>query len=71
MKKIFTIMVLLSAIIFAQEVQEKKKDSVAVYKSGWFIGGGISYPRYMAISTPNVSANDNSGAYLTLCYNVT
>ena len=44
MKKIFTIILLLTALVFGQE------NSVKVYKSGWYLGGGLSYPRYMTIS---------------------
>ncbi len=51
MKKILTLMLLFSAIIFAQE------DSVKVYKSGWYVGGGFSYPRYMTISEKSIASH--------------
>ncbi len=65
MKRIFTIVLLLTALLFGQE------DSVKVYKSGWYLGGGLSYPRYMTISDKSIAAHQNFGAYLTLGYNIT
>ena len=65
MKKIFTIILLLTALVFGQE------NSVKVYKSGWYLGGGLSYPRYMTISDKSIASHNNFGGYLTLGYNIT
>lgn len=65
MKKILTILLLLTTMLIGQE------DSVKVYKSGWYLGGGLSYPRYMTISDKSIAGNSNFGMHLTLGYNIT
>ncbi|MBI1933584.1 MAG: OmpA family protein [Ignavibacteriales bacterium] len=68
MKKVFIFFLILTNIYFAQVENE---DSLRVYKTSWYLGGGISYPRYMAISDQSIASHENIGAYLTLGYNLT
>lgn len=65
MKKVITILLLLSSIIIAQ------KDSLKVYKSDLYLGAGGIYPRYMTISDKSIASHNTHGFYLRLGYNVT
>ncbi|MBK7105784.1 MAG: OmpA family protein [Ignavibacteriae bacterium] len=68
MKKFLLFFLLLTNLSFAQTESD---DSVNVYKTDWYIGGGLSYPRYMTISDKSIASHGNFGAYLTLGYNLT
>lgn len=58
MKTLVFLFFLFSSTVFSQ-----------AYKNEWYIGGGLSYPRYMTISNPNISGNSNFGFYGELGYN--
>jgi outer membrane protein OmpA-like peptidoglycan-associated protein len=65
MKGIIIILVMLTSIMMAQS------DNVKVYKSGWYLGAGGIYPRYMTISDKSIASHNTHGFYLSLGFNVT
>lgn len=65
MKKIIVLFVLITQSIFAQV------DSVQVYKTSWYLGGSLMYPRYMSISAQSIAEHNNFGLGLHLGYNIT
>ncbi|MBK8943812.1 MAG: OmpA family protein [Ignavibacteriae bacterium] len=71
MKKILLFCLFISNLFFAQTVIDDDSDSIRVYKTSWYLGGGLSYPRYMTISDKSIASHKNFGAYLTLGYNLT
>ncbi len=65
MKGIITILVMLTSLTMAQNNDTK------VYKSGWYLGAGGIYPRYMTISDKSIASHNTHGFYLSLGYNIT
>ena len=67
MKKLLTIfLMLITVTIFAQE----QDDSIHVYKSGWNLSLGVTYPRYMAVSFPTIADHSNYGINASLGYDL-
>lgn len=67
MKKLLTIfLMLITVAIFAQE----QDDSIHVYKSGWNLSLGGTYPRYMTVSFPTIADHSNYGLYASLGFDI-
>lgn len=64
MKRILTILLLISAVIIGQE------DTVKVYKSGLYMGVSGIYPHYMTITEKTIASHNNIGFGFHLGYDM-
>ncbi len=64
MKKILTILVLITAIVSAQD------DSVKIYKSGLYLGVSGIYPHYMTITDKTIATHKNFGFGFHVGYDI-
>lgn len=72
MKRMIIIFLFLISNLFAQgNTVVNETDTFKVYKSGWYLGAGGSYPRYMTISEKSIASHNTHGFYLELGYNIT